>query len=390
MSSSKSANDGGGSDDDRRDGTGYESDSTCVLVRKLKKRKKAREEREKGEEHETRTNIIRPTDEQIANRSDRPRSARKDDTNYHESEDEDRDEEEAFEPAEQYEQDEELVIDDKLEKRSREKKDLDYSMMKKNKDGNVEVSRMAYRPEYAISDAMVRQHLGNRAASMSSIEIQKVKEWFEQIKIHVGDFMRERVGHEVLKNAKDQELDYKTVVDLQKAWGEATDDETLLSLAQTIDELLSTRYFGSGKWTAQLEEEAMKKFGIEYINNEGRLRKGCFNKQASRARADVSRRISRLGKKKHGMIVSRRGPNRKEGERKKRRKSRVPKSHLQFQDEFLRPSDTRGGGDKEETNSDSRRKKKGKMVDISKVSMCFVSYFFFLVCCLSNKIFPNV
>ena len=132
MSSSESANDGGGSDDDRRDGTGYESDSTGVLVRKLKKRKKAREEREKGEEHETRTNIIRPTDEQIADRSDRPRSARKDDTNYHESEDEDRDEEEAFEPAEQYEQDEELVIDDKLEKRSREKKDLDYSMMEKN------------------------------------------------------------------------------------------------------------------------------------------------------------------------------------------------------------------------------------------------------------------
>ena len=250
---------------------------------------------------------------------------------------------------------------------------MDYSMMVKNSKGNVELSKFAYRPEDAITDEEVARHLGSRAASMTASEIQQVKEWFQQMKIHVGDFMRERVGHEILVNAEKAELDYSTIGDIQQAWAEAEGEEALLSLAETIDGLMLNGYFASKKWTKELEEETMKKFGLEYIQNEGRLRKGCFNKQASRARADTSRRIYRLGKEKHGMIVSRRGPNRKEGD-KKRRQCRVPKSDLAFQDEFLRPAEKQP--DAISNNKKKRRKKKGKLVDPSKVrrQFCYNSF----------------
>ena len=70
------------------------------------------------------------------------------------------------------------------------------------------------------------------------------------------------------------------------------------------------------------------------------------------------------------MIVSRRGPNRKEGD-KKRRQCRVPKSDLAFQDEFLRPAEKQP--DAISNNKKKRRKKKGKLLDPSKVRRQFVT-----------------
>ena len=136
-----------------------------------------------------------------------------------------------------------------MDQRNRSKKEIDYTMMEKNERDNVEISRQAYKPENAISDEMVLLHLGNRSLDLTADEIQQVKEWFEQIKVHVGDFMRERICQEVLKNAEDLELDFNTISEIQRAWRDAEDDENMMSLAKTIDELLLSGYFTPENWT---------------------------------------------------------------------------------------------------------------------------------------------
>ena len=94
---------GGGSDDNGNKGrpnktggdrTGYKSDLTSVLLRKLKQHREDRENRKSG------TNNI--SNEWQAE----PRKTRKQNTNYHKSEEEDNDEEAAFEPTEEYKEDE--------------------------------------------------------------------------------------------------------------------------------------------------------------------------------------------------------------------------------------------------------------------------------------------
>ena len=54
-------------------------------------------------------------------------------------------------------------------------------MMERNSQDNIEQSKVAYKPENAISDEIVLWHLGNRASLLLAVEIQKVKKELKKV-----------------------------------------------------------------------------------------------------------------------------------------------------------------------------------------------------------------
>ena len=104
----------------------------------------------------------------------------------------------------------------------------------------------------------------------------------------------------------------------------------------------------------KLEKEAMNKFKLKYPNNE--------HLQATRSRADVKKKICRPGLKKHGMTISRRGPNLRKGEQKIRHKKKRYK--MEFVDDFVHPSESRKVKEKS-----GRRKNNGRR-DVSSIRNC--------------------
>ena len=245
----------------------------------------------------------------------------------------------------------------KRPQRVRKVKELDYSCMEKNDDGYVEISRHCYKPEEAVTDAMVMRTLGDRGRQLQPEDFNRVWDFFEQLKLQAAIFTRERIKKEILKN-KPAESTWSTVKDIQTAWKNVI-GENIKPMGRRIDNMLVKGYFKSPEWPVDLERETLEHFKLKYLPSdaESQLLLGCFNLQANRSMADIRKYIWKEGKKTHGFIVTRRRENYKEGEAKQ--KSKENKSRIEFKDDFLRKPLSR------------MKKKRKKFYDVYKVCPSF-------------------
>ena len=386
-------------DDDSENTDAGESECTADIVRKLKENEKERqkavdghgtadivrklkkvrngvgsEENTGGETGQNEGSSRNQTSQEdtATTRRGAPDHARNERKDYYESGGEDVHEDSVYRQHSEEEEDEELdaeEVDDEPEslqrhpvqavtRRARKKKVIDYSSMELNDDGKVEISRRAFKPEGRVTGAMVMRSLGNRGRQMTVEQFKKAFDFFEQVKLHAAHFTRERIKKEIIKNGG-PECEWNTVKDMQKAWANASEG-SLVSMAKSFDRMLLGGYFASPDWPTILENETMDHLKVEYLaeDAEAQMRIGCFNAQATRSMVDMRKFIYELGRRSHGMILTRRRKNYKDGEKKQKPKSK--KKGMEFQKDFLRKS---------ESMVDKRIRRHNRTMDVYKVSV---------------------
>lgn len=174
-----------------------------------------------------------------------------------------------------------------------------------------------------------------------------VLDWFENLRSKAAAWFRDRCIQLFLENAAKLGYDYDSLEKMQDAWAEADDDEKRGVVGKQLNLIFRSGYFaqrkdlGENGWKFEMEKELMEKFGLAYLPKENEVHLSnkhvsCLARQASRSRADTMKRVQLKGKKKHGLIVTKRGFKREKEDTNKRSR-RVKGS--QFQDSFVRNSE---------------------------------------------------
>jgi hypothetical protein len=268
-------------------------------------------------------------------------------------------------------------------KRYRAKKELDSQCMWKDKDGKVAITKFAYNPERSVDSNDVVQILGAKALSLSNDDIDKVIEWFMQLKVNAGNYMRDRIIEEIIINARKENLGFDRLSDLADAWAQDMTGEEREKMGETLERLQKTGFFSSTKgvgtvgWQQILEKEFMDKNGLVYLEDEANVKKlGCLAKQATRSKNDLRKTMRQKGKLAHGMIfTARRVTVKGTGARYKR--EATAKTFVRASEKLM--TGRKGG-------AEARKTKKVVMVDPKKVSLFVIKLGSLLLtnlCCIA-------
>ena len=226
------------------------------------------------------------------------------------------------------------------------KKGLDSTLMKKNANGRVEISRLAFHASKKLTQERLNHLLGLDYLRLSEGKKEQMSKWYHTMKKACSAFCRSRIAEEVCNNCDRLEYDYGSVEELMVAWEEAESKESQEELATIFEKVLYEGYFakrvGPGKkqWKYHLEKEVMDEFGLAYDPNDSEETKkldGCLALLGTRCHCDLVKRIQSLGKREHGQLFSR-----KAADGKKRpagtSKDSIP---IEMISSFIRPVDRR-------------------------------------------------
>jgi hypothetical protein len=183
--------------------------------------------------------------------------------------------------------------------------------MEKNVDGKVEISKKAFDPEKAVSATTVKLLLGTRCLGMTDGAFQSVFDWYCRLKTSCLVWMRKKAIGGVHDNIRTFDLGYNTIKDLSEAWADASDEATQFSVGDVLFRVFNGGVFHhqGEQWKLDMEAEFMEEHNLVYIENENMKDcLGCIARAATAAKDDIKGNVERKGKKKHKLLVSRRGP----------------------------------------------------------------------------------
>jgi hypothetical protein len=186
--------------------------------------------------------------------------------------------------------------------------------MPKNPNGKVEISRISIHVHNAVTEASIKQLLGARALTMSRKEIEKTTKWYKQMRSTLSSYAKERAIEMMIANARTIGSDLKTFADMQKAWKDAGTEEAQLVVGAELTKITTIGTMEKNNFRSMIENEFMEKYNLVYCPFEKIKCLGCVARFASKSKGEVTKRLLKAGKIAHETIVSKRAPNRVNGE----------------------------------------------------------------------------
>ena len=67
--------------------------------------------------------------------------------------------------------------------------------------------------------------MGARVIEMTEEEVNEVVNWFQCLKVQIGDYCRDKVNNEIIANCTRLQIHWDSIADIQLAWAGVKNEE---------------------------------------------------------------------------------------------------------------------------------------------------------------------